>query len=160
MPRRTLPGVSETSRRRRLVARLAGGRAEWVEEVRILPHDDFDPATQPRTESVAPPAEPPTDFPVAVEEPNRVPRPAPAYRPAAANPGPLPEPLPPPLDAVVRGLREDLLAAGGDAAGLADEICARHRDRLRAVLAGLAAVGPGAIGPGSDDDAEDVRLRS
>ena len=127
--------------------------------MRVLPADPAPPASF-NTHPVAPPPEPPTDFPIAVEPPAPVSRPAPAYRPAAANPGPLPEPLPPPLDAVVRGLREDLLAAGGDAAGLADEICARHRDRLRAVLAGLAAVGPGAIDPGSDDDAEDVRLRS
>ena len=54
--------------------------------------------------------------------------------PVAANPEPLPEPLPPRLDAVVRRLREDLLSAGGDAAALADEICARHRDRLREAL--------------------------
>ena len=149
-----LPGVSETSRRRRLVARLAGGRGEWDddEEVRVLPAGPAPPAS-PKVRPVAPPAEPPTDFPVAVDEPVVVPRPSPAYRPAAANLGPLPEPLPPPLDSVVRGLREDLLAAGGDAAGLADEICARHRDRLRAVLAGL----PAADGR-AHDDAEDVRL--
>ena len=54
--------------------------------------------------------------------------------PVASNPGPLPQPLPPRLDAVVRRLREDLIASGGEAAGLADEICARHRDRLREAL--------------------------
>ena len=66
----------------------------------------------------------------------------PACRPAGwgvvrRNPGPLPDPLPPPLDAAVRALREDLLTVGGTAAGLADELCARHRDRLREAL-GLA----------------------
>ena len=69
------------------------------------------------------------------------PRPVPAVTAAlpplavvAANPGPLPDPLPPRLDAAVRALREDLLAVGGPAAALADEICARHRDRLRAAV--------------------------
>ena len=59
---------------------------------------------------------------------------APLLPAVAANPGPLPEPLPPRLDAVVRRLRDDLLDAGGGAGALADEICARHRDRLREAL--------------------------
>ena len=58
-------------------------------------------------------------------------------RPVGTNPGPLPAPLPPRLDRAVHELREDLLTTGGAAAGLADEICARHRDRLREAL-GLA----------------------
>ena len=58
-------------------------------------------------------------------------------RPVGTNPGPLPDPLPPRLDRAVHELREDLLTTGGAAAGLADEICARHRDRLREAL-GLA----------------------
>ncbi|NNJ26930.1 hypothetical protein [Alienimonas chondri] len=59
---------------------------------------------------------------------------SPALPRVRANPGPLPEPLPPRLDDVVRRLRDDLLTCGGDAAALADEICARHRDRLREAL--------------------------
>ena len=55
-------------------------------------------------------------------------------RPVGTNPGPLPDPLPPRLDRAVHELREDLLTTGGAAAGLADEICARHRDRLREAL--------------------------
>ncbi|MEM9700902.1 MAG: hypothetical protein AAF907_00495 [Planctomycetota bacterium] len=54
--------------------------------------------------------------------------------PVGPNPVPLPEALPPRLDAAVQRLREDLLVAGGEAAALADEICARHRDRLREAL--------------------------
>ncbi len=57
-----------------------------------------------------------------------------AFPAVGSNPGPLPDPLPPRLDEVVRRLREDLLQSGGAAAGLADEICARHRDRLREAL--------------------------
>ena len=157
--------VTEPSRRRRLVARLVAGSRDadaWSDaaereeeedggdEVRVLPAEPapfVEPAQAWQPAPVAPPAAPPTDFPLADVDPPALPRPvpgaaaAPAYRPAAANPGPLPDPLPPPLDAAVRGLREDLLAAGPDAAGLADEICARHRDRLRAVLAALAPPG-------------------
>ena len=131
--------MNEPSRRRRLVARLAAvSREECDDELRVLPAEA--PAAEPETAPAAPRTPPPTDFPVVEADPPAVPRPAPKPAPPAAfNPGPLPDPLPPPLDAVVRGLREDLLAAGPDAAGLADEICARHRDRLRAVLHRLAA---------------------
>ena len=142
----------EPSRRRRLVARLAAGArhpadVEWADELRVLPNE---PPAAPVEERPAaevspttPLTPPPIDFPVAEADPPVVPKPTAAAAPRAAaaaafNPGPLPDPLPPPLDAAVRGLREDLLAAGPDAAGLADEICARHRDRLRAVLAGLS----------------------
>ena len=132
--------MSEPSRRRRLVARLAKeGHADpadgwvegdWDEEVRLLP----DPEPRPAPAPVAP-SPPPTDFPLVDPDPPVLPRaPAASHAGDPFNPGPLPDPLPPPLDAVVRGLREDLLAAGPGTAALADELCARHRDRLRAVL--------------------------
>ena len=88
-------------------------------------------------DDAAPPAlidEPAAAMLPAAREPERT-RPARgALPPVRANPGPLPDPLPPRLDAVVRALREDLLMSGGGAAELADEICARHRDRLREAL--------------------------
>ena len=143
--------MHDPSRRRRLAARLAAGRGAhedgWADELRVLP--DGPAAANPVAEPApaAPPAGPPVslptaagdvDFPLADPPPGPIERPEPVaaeeFRPPAANPGPLPDPLPPPLDAAVRALREDLLIAGGSAAGLADEICARHRDRLRAAL--------------------------
>lgn len=165
--------MNEGSRRRRLVARLAAGGRDGDDtgddggddEVRLLPEETAPRNARPvarRARPTAPPVEPPARFPALDAVAPALPRKAPArgsaaaYRADAMNPGPLPEPLPPPLDAVVRGLREDLLAAGGDAAGLADEICSRHRDRLRAVLAGLASGLP--VSDTEDDGGEDVRL--
>ena len=152
--------MHDDHRRRRLVARLAAGaRTEWLDELRLLPEseevagaapfagpapfaepaDDTDVRLLPTAADFPLPVRAPTGgYPATAEglpvgvEPASLPRPS--ANAGLANTGPLPDPLPPPLDAAVRALREDLLTSGGDAAALADEICARHRDALRAAL--------------------------
>ncbi|MFH5803683.1 hypothetical protein [Alienimonas sp. DA493] len=97
------------------------------------PADDAPDADDEQAAGGEPEADEPDLLPAPAPAPtaNRRPRALPAVR---SNPDPLPEPLPPRLDEVVRRLREDLLTLGGPAAALADEICARHRDRLREAL--------------------------
>ena len=107
--------MPRTARRRRLLSRQTG-RAVPVEPAWDEPGDDHAPPLPDEPADAPPPA-----VPAALTDPT----------PLA---GPLPAPLPPPLDAAVRALRDDLLDAGGTAAALADEICARHRDRLRTAL--------------------------
>ena len=173
----------DTSRRRRLVSRLAAVKAVPPGVAALLPDpvvgsplssdrvaDDEDVRPLVPPAAIDPFADAPAaglpltdhgdeaaeedDEDVRALRPVPAPTAAPVAAPAApvpaagwsaaavnANPGPLPDPLPPPLDAAVRALREDLLVTGGAAAGLADELCARHRDRLREAF-GLDSLRP------------------
>ena len=141
---------ARAARRRRLVTHLAGER---VRPAAPAAADEDEPPDEPDAGDFDEPAaapEPPAFAEASAEpappaEPDRPPADgllpaAPERRavhvppPRAVSAGRLPDPLPPGLDAAVRALREDLLDAGGAAAGLADEICARHRDRLRVAI--------------------------